>query len=124
MNIKEMLLLIFPKENGNILGKEIVKEYHNNVVHIKLGNSFATDDYDNITINVVNKKTLEKDNLYVYFKDIFSQTDRIDNRIDYNGNFHIWNNNGNYEWYVAVPSQKAIERLAQTCYKFIDMYSY
>lgn len=56
------------------------------------------------------------------FDDYLSKSDRIDNRKDYNGSFHVWANNGNVDWYVARPSEQNIKRLTNAIMKYIEIY--
>lgn len=124
MNVKEMLLSIFPKERENFIVYQIVKNFEKNVIHIRLDTGIRADDYDRILIKVVSKETLQENSFEVKFNDILNSSDRIDNRTDYKENFHIWMNNGDFDWYIAKPSQNGINKIQNECYKLINIYGY
>ena len=122
MNIQEMLSSIFKGKEDKIIGNEIVEQRGDNVVRISLATGKVADNYDNIRILIINKNTLNQVEKHIKFEDVFKKEKRADNRDDYNGEFHIWHNNNEYHWYIAIPTEDAISELVYNCYSYINMF--
>jgi hypothetical protein len=77
--------------------------------------------YDSYHVRIVHKRNGNVTTKHFGFNDYLDITDRIDNRKDYNGNYHVWKDGGVY-WFVAQPSQQNIKRLTNAIMEFIELY--
>lgn len=80
-----------------------------------------THNYNSYQVRIVHKRKGTITTKNFRFDYYLNSSDRIDNRKDYNGNFHVWAENG-VDWYVARPSELNIKRLTDAIMEYIDCF--
>ena len=88
-------------------------------IKICLYETWARDNYDAITLNVVNKNDGNIDNKTIKFSDLFKCMQDLThpNKIGK----HIWYNNGEYRWY-GKPTQEDLDAIRKAVVNYIELW--
>lgn len=85
------------------------------------------DHFTGYMVTIINKKHGIVDETFFSFEEYFTNTDRVDKRIDDQPNQQIygWADQSakKVEWYIAIPSQKAINKMVKTMLDYIQYFN-
>lgn len=123
-------MTFFEKTLRQIL-QDIDATYIGNVAYVKNGNgnikiylynTFSTDNYDAIVINVLDKDKGQVDRITLKFSDLLGKK-KVNNHNFPTGIFpHIWKNGSEIDWYVYCPVDRDFNKIHEAVKAYIDLW--
>lgn len=105
-----------------LIGRKGILKLARNVLEITLETSGTMGHYTKFVGRVVNARDGEISRNTFAFNDHLLQSDRIDSRPDYKGDFYIWEHDGELDWYIARPDADAAMDLVFEIIKWAQIY--
>lgn len=106
--------------------KGVYKLNKDTVVTIVLATQGTSKVYVGYEVSIINKKNGIIDNEFFHFDAYLSQENRVDEREDYKGGFHIdedsCKKSERPDWYIAIPHPTDIVYMGNMIFCYIDSW--